>query len=120
MIHKEILEDLLGDAPCKKLGICDDEEGHWCAVRELIPYLSIDDRMAEQILLVYDYKYMESKRVGYDIGKERAFMEFIQKYGKQFSDAYQDGKKNGDLFEAVFGVKKEHTEEDIRMHIANN
>lgn len=120
MIHKEILEDLLQDAPCKKEGICDDKEGHWCMLRELIPYLSIDDRMAEQIILIYDYKFMESKRLDFDIGKERAFSEFIQKYGKKFADAYQEGKKNGELFEAVFGVKKGHTDEDVKQHLSNS
>lgn len=76
--------------------------------------------MAEQIKLVYDYKYMESKKEGKDIGKERAFSEFIEKYGEKFARAYKDGMKNGELFEKVFGVQKEHTEEDIRKHIANN
>ena len=118
MIHKEILEDLLKDASCMKDGSCD--ERNWCILRELIPYIQIDDRMAEQMILIYDYKFMESKRLGFDIGKERAFMEFIQKYGKKFAESYQDGKKNGELFEAVFGVKKQHTEEDIRKHITNN
>jgi hypothetical protein len=91
MISKEILEDLLYDSPCRRLGICDDKEGNWCILRELIPYISIDGKMAEQMKLMYDYKFMTSKKEGYDIGKERAFMEFINLYGKKFSEIYKEG-----------------------------
>ena len=47
--------------------------------------------MAEQMKLMYDYKFMTSKKEGYDIGKERAFMEFINLYGKKFSEIYKEG-----------------------------
>ena len=120
MISKEILEDLIKDSPCVKEGICDDKEGHWCMLRDLIPYISIDGRMAEQLILIYDYKFMESKRVDYDIGKERAFSEFIEKYGKKFSEIYQEGMTNGELFKAVYGFEKEHNDEDVRNHLMNN
>lgn len=120
MINQSILEDLIKDSPCVKEGICDDKEGHWCMLRDLISYISIDGRMAEQIRLIYDYKYMISKKEGRDIGKERAFSEFIAQYGKKFADVYVDGMKNGELFKAVFGFEKEHTDEDVHNYIVNN
>jgi hypothetical protein len=119
MIHKEILEDLMEDSPCVKLGLCDDKEGHWCIIREIARSMGMEDRMAEQTRLIYDYKFMISKKEGYDIGKERAWKEFVEKYGKKFAEVYKDGMKNGELFEAVFGFKKEHTDADIMKHIAN-
>ncbi len=120
MINKSILEDIMRDSPCVKAGMCDDKEGHWCILRELILYLSIDGRMAEQLRLVYDYKYMVSKKEGRDIGKERAFSEFIAQYGKKFADVYQEGMTNGELFKAVYGFEKEHSDEDLKNHIKNN
>jgi len=120
MIHKDILDDLLENSPCKKLGLCDDKEGHWCMIREIIRHSGMGDRMAEQSLLFYDYKFMISKREGYDIGEERAWKEFIEKYGEKFAEVYKEGMRNGELFEAVFGFKKEHTEADIKRQIADN
>ena len=120
MIHKEILEDLMEDSPCMKLGLCDDKEGHWCFLREIVRVMGMEDRNAEQLKLMYDYKYMISKKEGKDIGKERAFMEFTTQYGKKFAEVYQDGMKNGELFKAIFGFEKEHTDADIRKHIADN
>ena len=120
MIHKEILEDLMEDSPCKKLGLCDDKEGHWCILREFVRSMGMGDRMAEQLKLMYDYKYMVSKKEGKDIGTERAFTEFTDQYGKKFADVYQEGMKNGELFNAIFGFEKEHTDADIRKHMADN
>lgn len=117
MISKAILEDLMKDSPCVRMGICDNKNGHWCILRELIPYISIDGRMAEQIGLMYDYKYMASEKEGIDIGQERAFTEFAIKYGARFAEVYQDGMTNRELFEKVFGFKKKHTDKDIEEHL---
>jgi len=114
MVNKEILEDLTKDCPCTKKG-CVEE---WCFFRD---YLSeMPDKSLEQIRLIYDYKFMQSEKEGQDIGKKRATQEFINLYGKKFSDIYQEGMKNGELFEKVFGFKKHHTDEDIKEHIKNN
>jgi hypothetical protein len=118
MVNKEILEDLLADSPCKKLGLCDDKPGHWCFLREIVLSMGMGDRNAEQLRLMYDYKFMESKKEGYNIGKERAFNEFIVKYGAKFAEIYKEGMTNGELFKAVFGFEKEHTDEDLRVHIS--
>jgi hypothetical protein len=117
MIHQKILEDLMEDSPCVKLGICDEKEGHWCMLRELVRIMGMEDRNAEQLKLMYDYKYMVSKREGKDIGRERAFNEFISQYGAKFAEVYHDDMTNGELFKAVFGVEKQHTDEDITAHI---
>jgi len=115
MISKEILEDLTRDCPCNK-----SEESNWCFLKEIIGSFGLGDRNAEQIRLVYDYKFMESQKEDNDIGKERAFTEFISLYGKRFDEVYKEGMKNGELFELVFGFKKAHTDEDVREHITNN
>ncbi|MCK9570462.1 hypothetical protein M0R72_16055 [Candidatus Pacearchaeota archaeon] len=120
MISKEILEDLVQDSPCMKMGICDDKEGHWCILREIVRSMGMENRMAEQMKLMYDYKYMISKKEGYDIGKERSFMEFTSLYGKKFAEVYQEGMTNGELFKKVFGFEKEHTDADVKAHIRNN
>ncbi len=114
-MHREILDDLLKDSPCTKNGLCNS----WCFIRELFENAGLSDRMAEQVRLMYDYKYLKSKREGKDIGKERAFNEFSQKYGKKFDRVYQDGMKNDELFLKVFGIKKKHTDYDIRVHMKN-
>ena len=119
MIHKNILEDIMKDSPCVKMGICNDKEGNWCIIREIVRCMYMGDRMAEQLRLVYDYKYMASEKDG-DIGIDRAWMEFAKQYGKKFDEVYQDGMKNGELFKAIFGFEKEHTDADIRKHMANN
>jgi len=116
MIHQQILDDLLENSPCKKLGLCDDVEGHGCLLREIVRSIGMEDRMAEQLKLVYDYKYMISKKEGHDIGKDRAWGEFAGLYGKKFAEVYQDGMTNGELFKAVFGFEKEHTDDDIRKY----
>ncbi len=118
MLSEAIIEDLLKDSPCFKNGLCGDDEGHWCFLRELVKTIGMGDRNAEQLRLMYHYKYMKSKKEGYDIGKERAFNEFISLYGKKFDEVYKDGMKNGELFEKVFGFKREHTDEDIRQHLS--
>lgn len=120
MISKEILEDLLQDSPCMKMGLCDDKEGHWCILRELMRSVGMGDRMAEQTKLMYDYKFMTSKKEGKDIGKERALKEFIDFYGTKFAEVYQEGMTNGELFEKVFGFKKQHTDADVHNYLKNN
>ena len=120
MISNEILEDLLEDSPCKKVGLCDEREGHGCLLREIVKVIGMGDKMAEQLKLVYDYKYMISKKEGHDIGKDRAWDEFAIQYGEKFSEVYQEGMTNGELFEKVFGFEKEHTDADVKAHIRNN
>jgi len=113
MIRREILADLARDCPCQSEG--------WCFLRELIPYITIDDRMAEQLRLMYDYKFIQSQKEGADIGKERAFREFADLgYAKKFAEVYQDGLKHDELFEMVFGFKPTHTDDEIRTYIRAN
>lgn len=109
MINKEILEDLANDCPC--------DGKKWCFLRELIKHTSLSDRQAEQWRLFYDYKYMQSKKIGKDVSEEKGennlFIEFIGLYAKKFDDVYREGMRNGELFEQVFGFKKLHTDEDV-------
>jgi hypothetical protein len=104
MLHKEILEDLLKDSPCVRNGWCDEEEGHWCFIRRLIQSTGLSDRQAEQLRLVYDYKLMQSKKEGKNIGDKRAQEEFIDIYGSKFAIVYQEGMKHEELFERLFGL----------------
>jgi len=96
-MHKKALEDLSSDCPCDK------EE--WCFLRELVAHMSLTERNAEQLRLVYDYKFMKSKEEGIDIGNERALREFIDSYSAKFAEVYQDGMGHDELFERVFGTK---------------
>lgn len=114
-MHKEILEDILRDSPCIKYGFCNE----WCFARELLPS-RVDDRAAEQLRLIYAYKYDQSLEEGKDIGKERATKEFIEKYAEKFAEVYQEGMKYEELYEKVFGKKLKHTDDDIRRHISES
>lgn len=114
-MHREILEDLSKDCPCMRNG-CGTQ---WCFFRELIESIGLSDRQIEQIRLIYDYKYITSKKEGKDIGKERAVKEFVEKYASRFDEVYQEGMKNEELFGKVFGFKKYHTDEEIREHLDN-
>lgn len=111
MIRQEILEDLAKGCPCQGEG--------WCFLRELATqFFNIDGRMMKQLRLIYDFKYMESKDAGYDIGKEEASKRFNQKgYMKKFAEIYREGMKHDELFEAVFGFKPAHTDDEVRNHI---
>lgn len=112
-MHRQIIEDLSKDCPC-------EDRSKWCFLRELIPYITIDDRMAEQLRLMYDYKFMQSQKEGIDIGKERAFKEFVDLYAKRFAEIYQEGMKHDELFEKIFGFKLTHTDDEVRNHIRGN
>jgi hypothetical protein len=117
VLSKETLEDLMKDSPCVKNGLCNNEEGDWCILRELIPYIKIDNRMALQLRLAYDYQYMTSKREGYDIGKGRALKEFITQHGEKFAEVYKEGMKRDEMFPLIFGVVPMPTEEEIKSHL---
>lgn len=104
-MHREILEDLLKDSPCVRNGWCDEKEGHWCFIRKLIQSIGLSDRQAEQLRLVFDYKLMQSKKEGTNIGDKRAQEEFITIYAEKFAEIYQEGMKHDELFEKVFGIK---------------
>jgi len=108
-MHREILEDLTKDCPCNK------EE--WCPLKELLLSSGFSDRQGEQARLMYDYKYMQSRKEGQDMGRERAIKEFITKYGARFAEVYQDGMKHDELFYSVFGVRQMPTDEEIRTHL---
>ncbi len=92
-MHREILKDLTKDCPC---------DGKWCFLQELMLSSGFSDRQAEQVRLIYDYKYMKSREEGSDIGRERAAKEFIEKYARRFSEVYQDGMTHDELFREVF------------------
>ncbi len=108
MLSKEILEDLTQDCPCGADG--------WCFLKELVSSIGLGDRNAEQLRLIDDYKFMKSKKEGHDIGKERAFREFIEKYGAKFGEVYKGGMTREELFPLVFGVIPMPTEEDLRLY----
>lgn len=110
-MHREILEDLAKDCPCGT--------SNWCFLKELVLSSGFSDRQAEQVRLIYDYKFMTSKKRGYDIGREAAFKEFIANYAEKFSEVYKDGMKHDELFSLVFGVMPMPTEEEIREHRKN-
>jgi len=95
-MHKEILEDLIGDCPC--------EDANLCFLKELVLSSGFSDRQAEQVRLIHDYRCMQSKEEGKDIGRERALKEFIEKYAKKFADVYQDGMKHKELSRKVFQI----------------
>jgi len=90
-MQKKILEDLTKDCPCKE---------QWCFLRELASHMG--ERQAEQIRLIYDYKYMKSKEEGKDIGNERAAKEFIVLYAKRFAEVYYESITHEELFKKVF------------------
>jgi len=95
-MHKKILEDISRDCPCN---------GEWCFLKELISHTGISDRQAEQLRLIYDYKFMKSKEEGIDIGTKRATMEFIAQYARRFSEVYQEGLVHEELFKRVFQIE---------------
>ncbi len=110
MLSKEILEDLLKDC------LCDQDK--WCFFRDIFASGDVSDRNAEQVRLVYDYKLMQSRAEGQDIGRKRAFREFTEKYSAIFAEVYKDGMKRNELFPLVFGINLPMpTDEDIINHL---
>jgi hypothetical protein len=110
MLSKAILEDLLKDCSC--------DSGKWCFFRDKFVSGDIGDRDAEQIRLVYDYRLMQSKKEGQDIGRKRASMEFTEKYAARFAEVYKEGMVRKDLFPLVFGIEfPMSTDEELEYHL---
>lgn len=112
MLHEYILDDLSKDCPC-------NGNGKWCFLRELIAHTGLKDRDAEQLRLIYDYKYLKSEEEGKDIGRKRAFTEFIKLYAKKFDKIYKEGMRHDELFELLFPLHKLPSDENMRGHIFN-
>lgn len=93
-MHEETIEDLVKDSPCSGKG--------WCFFRELAAHSGLNDRMAEQMRLIYDYKFLQSETEGYDIGLQRASEEFISKYSAKYSEVWHDGITHDELKERLF------------------
>lgn len=93
-MHDETIEDLAKDSPCKGEG--------WCFFKELALHSGLNDRMAEQIRIIYDYKFIQSENEGYDIGIQRASMEFCEQYAATYSDIWHEGITHEELKERLF------------------
>jgi len=74
-MHRKILEDISRDCPCK---------GEWCFLKELISHTGISDRQAEQLRLIYDYKFMKSKEEGIDIEQKEQLWNLLLNMQKDF------------------------------------
>jgi len=90
----ETIEDLVKDAPCRGKG--------WCFLRELALHSGLNDRMVEQMRLIYDYKFIQSKIEGHDIGLQRAGIEFAANYAAKYSEVWRDGITHEELRAEVF------------------
>ncbi len=95
MLHHEILEDLSNDCPC-------NGNNKWCFWRDFGQNLGWNDRNAEQVRLIYHYKWLESEKEGKDIGWERAYNGFSKKYAKKFAKVYKEGMKFEELKDLLF------------------
>lgn len=93
-MDKRTIDDLVKDAPCKGQG--------WCFIKEIVQYVGMDNRMAEQARLMYDYKFMLSAREKKDVGIERATSEFIEKYAEKYDSVWKEGMTHEQLKYEVF------------------
>lgn len=93
-MQNKTIEDLVKDSPCKGKG--------WCFLREIVKHIGMDDRMAEQTRLIYDYKFIESSKEGKDIGIERATTEFISQYAVKYAEVWKEGMTHEELKYEVF------------------
>jgi hypothetical protein len=103
-MNQEILDDLLEECPCKD---------RWCFPRQLFLNLKLTERDAEQIRLICDERYMDSKKNGKEIEKNTAAFYFIKEHAARFAEVYKEGKKKDELFKEVFGTEKVHTDEYV-------
>lgn len=51
--------------------------------------LEFHEFMQEQIKRILLYKLLESKRLGYDIEEQKAYLEWIEKYAKTFRKEWE-------------------------------
>jgi len=99
-LHKQILEDLAQDCPCKKRS--------WCFLREFVSHTGLGDREAEQIRLIYTLKFLMSKKEKRDVGadeegEKRVLSEwFTGGYAPLFRKIYKDGMTHEDLKYEIF------------------
>ena len=93
-MNNKTIEDLCKDSPCKGEG--------WCFLKELVRHMGMNDRMAEQTRLIYDYKFIQSSKEGSDIGLKRATEEFIQKYATKYATVWHEGITHDELKYRVF------------------
>ena len=49
---------------------------------------------AKQIEEIQKYKWIESEKVGYDIGELRAAVDWIRQYSSAFREAYKDNSQS--------------------------
>lgn len=93
-MNNKTIDDLIKDSPCKGEG--------WCFLKELVKHIGMDNKMAEQSRLIYDYKFMKSTKEGKDIGLKRATEEFISKYAVKYSRVWKDDMTHEELKYEVF------------------
>jgi hypothetical protein len=99
MISQKRLEELVEESPC---------EESWCFFKELVSHMG--ERNVIQTRLMIEYRYMESKKQGADIGGNRADLEFTQKFGERFAEVYDKDKGEclsyDEIYSRVFGIPK--------------
>jgi hypothetical protein len=93
-MHKKILKDILKECP--------DKEG-WCFLKEYCENL-LDDRTAEQLRLISDYKWLESQREKKDVGYRDAMTRFVDNgFADKFAEIYKEGMTHDELNKKLFG-----------------
>ena len=93
-MHKKILQDILKECPNK--------EG-WCFLKEYFETL-LDDRTAEQLRLISDYKWFESQKEKRDIEYREAMTRFIKNgFADRFAEIYKEGMTHDELKKKLFG-----------------
>ena len=100
------IDDLLKECPCKNNG--------WCFPAKFLSFLGASIRELEQMRLICDERYMDSKKEGRNIENNEATNNFIKNYAKRFAEVYKEGMTNDELFKEVFGFERTPTNESIK------
>ena len=96
MPHKELLEDLIGECPCKN---------GWCFLREFVLHTGLSDRTLAQARIMLDFRYMLGVWNHREYTDKEAFELYSEKgFDAKFAQVY-DANPNishSDLFYKMF------------------
>lgn len=88
------IKDIRSESPCGGNG--------WCFAVEILRHAGWSERTLTQLRLMYDLRWMESRKQGYDVGKDYAEELFVKQYAAKFAKVYKEDMTHAEVFELIF------------------
>ena len=96
--HKKLIDEFAENCPCKE---------EFCSLRELALNLFQDPRTLVQGKCIEKFKYIRSRKLGRDIGKE-AGKDWVELgLAEKFANAYSEDKTINQIFKEIMNAVAE-------------